>query len=167
MNKVLAGIGVIFLLFFSGILIKDVVNPPEITKIEIPKFNGQILPAQEVNHQIFSIQKDFSEIGSWGKEAILTFSIDKSEGYRHYERFVFEAWRPDPQTPNIFQYASKKIDLLGWTVPSVIYTTAEISKKGNTLYVAPKKTYLNLKVVLILMSILAFLILSLYALDKS
>ena len=156
MNKINGVLVALFLIIFGGMLIKDVVNPPKITRIEIPKFNGQILPAQEVNHQVFYIQKDFSEIGNWGEKAILTFGIDESEGYRYYERFVFEAWRPDPQTPNIFQYASKKIDLLNWTVPSVTYPTAEVSKKGNTIYVMPKRSSLRLTYLIVLLSIMVF-----------
>jgi len=107
MSKIFGVVQGILLIIFSGILIKDVFCPAFPTKVEIPKFKGEILQAQEIKHQVFSIQKDFAEVAEWGEESILTYEINKSNGLRYYEKVKFEAWRPDPQRSNIMQTASK------------------------------------------------------------
>ncbi|KKP32689.1 MAG: hypothetical protein A2312_03875 [Candidatus Staskawiczbacteria bacterium RIFOXYB2_FULL_32_9] len=78
---------------------------PATWELELPTFAGRIIPPEKVEEGTFAITVDFSEIGHWGKDGILTWEPllrrSKMEGIK------IIAWRSDPQTPGAFQKAEK------------------------------------------------------------
>lgn len=93
---VLAVIGLSF-----SIIIK-LSAPPILYTINLSEFSGRVLPAKEVQPGTFLIKRQFGEVKQWGKDAILTV-----EKLYDIDGVVLKAWRPDPITFGLFQYAEK------------------------------------------------------------
>lgn len=75
------------------------VSPEEIT-FKLPKFQGRIFGPGQVYSRTFSIEREFKDTGSWGKDSILYC--------RPFGRAVImEAWRPDPLTVGVFEHAEE------------------------------------------------------------
>lgn len=120
---------ILILISFSGFTsYLGLINPPEPAIVKIPDFNGRVLSADVVRANTFSVARPFASTEEWGKEAIMTYELKTGS-------IVFTAWRPDPVTPGIFEYAELKIGQQDWPL---IYKFApritQVDQSGITLY---------------------------------
>ncbi len=102
---------------------------PDRIPIDLHDFSGRIFSAHEVKPGTFTVEKDFSEVYHWGDDAIITYQKKGSLG-----NIYLRAWRPDPQTVNVFQYAEKTIAVSNFT-----WYLDEIKVNGNTINYFLKK----------------------------
>src|SRR6185295_3813491 len=92
-------LGLVFLLMgFSMVPIAfwQSIFLPEPVTFELPSFHGRIIHGERGKPGTFTIHQDFESISGWGKDAIMTYEI--SAHGKLGERFVLQAWTPDPQT---------------------------------------------------------------------
>lgn len=90
--------------------------PPELPEpfvVELPKFEGRVLPDEAVRIGTFSILADFDSVSSWGEDGVMTYYANSLT-----KRIVLNAWRPDPKTPGAFEHARKVVE-----IPWVNYST--------------------------------------------
>lgn len=72
--------------------------------IDKPVFAGRILLSDQVHigYTTPTVSKNFDETEQWGKDGVMSCG--------HYDKhLVLTAWRPDTQTPGMFQVAEKTI----------------------------------------------------------
>src|SRR3989344_4910389 len=102
---VLALVGMMFLYFLVFLVAWQSIFLPEPYYVELPEFKGRILPGEKVKPGTFTIKEDFESISQWGDDGLLSY-----EGailpFSH-QVLRLTAWRPDPKTPGVFQYAQR------------------------------------------------------------
>ncbi|MBU3934913.1 hypothetical protein KKC00_03065 [Patescibacteria group bacterium] len=94
----------------------------------MPQFQGRVVLRNQVRPGTFTIEKSFEEIGRWGKDAILVY------GNTNYSVY-FEAWRPDPTTPGIFEYAFAGNNKTKWPF---VCSIGRIERKGEQIIAFPE-----------------------------
>jgi len=77
---------------------------PESYAIELPDFHGRVLPLEKIKPGTFTITEDFESVSQWGQEGILVY-----EG--KLQKVSLKAWRPDPKTAGVFQYAEREFSV--------------------------------------------------------
>src|SRR3989442_276697 len=104
--SVLLGLVGMAVLFFLAILaVWQGVFLPEPYYVQLPEFKGRVLPHEMVKPGTFTIEKDFESISEWGEEALLSYGGHNFKPFFEGSELRLAAWRPDPKTPGVFQYA--------------------------------------------------------------
>ncbi|MCX6745633.1 MAG: hypothetical protein NTX00_01280 [Candidatus Parcubacteria bacterium] len=113
-------------------------------------FSAKIFPS-------VTIKVPFSEAMSWGKEAILIYDVTEVPAGNNCcagNLVKISILRPDPITPNIFQFAENEINPWG----DGHYEIRQIILKDKTLVVLPKvESHANPKVFTIALNIVALI----------
>lgn len=108
---------------WAAVMISSRPNPYE---IDLTFFSGRVLSREKINPGTFTIRVPFEETSQWGKEGILTFTPG-------FQVISLKAWRPDPDTMGIFQYAETTI--CPWA--NSWYKIGSINLEDKTLHLMP------------------------------
>jgi len=81
-------------------------------EISMPQFTGRIKPQSQIHPGTFTVEVDFSETSKWGlmSYGVGSNAVNDKNGYAIWSSgVVIEAWRPDPKTAGVYEYAVKFI----------------------------------------------------------
>ncbi len=87
---------------------------PEPFVFVLPIFAGRVLPSGDVHPGTFTISALFEEVSSWGRDAVMAYTVMRDYYSDSSQTVDLRAWRPDPQTPGVFQFARQEFKVEGW-----------------------------------------------------
>ena len=112
---------------------------PDPFYVDLPEFKGRVLPAEKVKPGTFTVMESFESIKHWGDDGILSYGTpnNKDDGFasHHWRQLKLIAWRPDPKTQGVFQYAEKTFPLPPeW---GFWHSATAVELQGSSLKVPP------------------------------
>lgn len=103
---------------------------PDPYSVKLPEFKGRIFEYSQIHAGTFTIEEDFSSLSQWSDDGILTYRAAEN-------KVVFEAWKPDQKTSNVFTHTFKILPAPeGWD-----NFHAKVSRSGDSLIVEPTLNY--------------------------